>query len=360
MIVRDEAHVIKRCLDSVKAHISGWVIVDTGSNDGTQDVVKDTLAGIPGKLIEYCKDGEFFDFGHHRTVALDAVPKAEHDYILFIDADETFVPNAPHPFRGLKDEAYVIPFLTENVSFYRVALIKSTDDYHYQWSMHECLTRKDGAKIKAGILTTGHVTVRQDGCRSRDPDKYKKDLAHLMKVWFESGDDRYLFYMAQMQKACFRFEEAIDSYTKYMQICDKQSEEYWYSCYSIANILDHQGNQECVNRYLECISINPDRIEPYSRLCQWLRRQDQWHPALIFAERAVQCPVGAGTLWVENEWSQWKAMDELSTALGRTGNVRAAEEIASKLIKNPFVPYNERCRIRDNHGILVKELMRLG
>ena len=36
MIVKNEAHVIRRCLDSVRPHITHWVIVDTGSTDRTR------------------------------------------------------------------------------------------------------------------------------------------------------------------------------------------------------------------------------------------------------------------------------------------------------------------------------------
>ena len=39
MIVRNESSVIQRCLDSVKGFIDYWVIVDTGSIDGTQKIV---------------------------------------------------------------------------------------------------------------------------------------------------------------------------------------------------------------------------------------------------------------------------------------------------------------------------------
>ena len=39
MIVKNEAHVIARCLASVRPIIDYWVIVDTGSTDGTQDAI---------------------------------------------------------------------------------------------------------------------------------------------------------------------------------------------------------------------------------------------------------------------------------------------------------------------------------
>ena len=43
MIVKNEAETIKRCIDSVKDHIDYLVICDTGSTDGTQDLIKEIM-----------------------------------------------------------------------------------------------------------------------------------------------------------------------------------------------------------------------------------------------------------------------------------------------------------------------------
>ena len=51
MIVKNEAHVIERCLLSVKPFISSWAILDTGSTDSTPELVKRALAGVPGEQI---------------------------------------------------------------------------------------------------------------------------------------------------------------------------------------------------------------------------------------------------------------------------------------------------------------------
>ena len=44
MIVRNEAAVIARCLDSALPHVDGYLISDTGSADNTIDLIRQTAA----------------------------------------------------------------------------------------------------------------------------------------------------------------------------------------------------------------------------------------------------------------------------------------------------------------------------
>src|SRR6266446_2172189 len=82
MIVKDEAAVICRCLESVKPIINHWVICDTGSTDRTPDIIRETLSGIPGTLHQV----PWVDFGYNRTQALK-LAKGKADYHLLLDAD---------------------------------------------------------------------------------------------------------------------------------------------------------------------------------------------------------------------------------------------------------------------------------
>ena len=86
MIVRNEAHIVHEVLDAVGPYISSWVIVDTGSEDGTQDVIRGHMAslGIPGELYER----PWRNFGHNRSEALK-LAQGHADYIWVIDADDT-------------------------------------------------------------------------------------------------------------------------------------------------------------------------------------------------------------------------------------------------------------------------------
>src|SRR4051794_13628652 len=87
MIVKDEAGIIERCLASVRSLIDYVLIVDTGSSDGTQQVVRGWLdkTAMPGEVI----DEPWRDFAYNRSFALAKL--REHsgmDYSLMIDADQ--------------------------------------------------------------------------------------------------------------------------------------------------------------------------------------------------------------------------------------------------------------------------------
>ncbi len=71
MIVRNEVGVLARCLDSVRPWIDHWLVVDTGSVDGTQELVGQLLDGIPGSVHER----PWRNFGDNRTEALELADK---------------------------------------------------------------------------------------------------------------------------------------------------------------------------------------------------------------------------------------------------------------------------------------------
>ena len=74
MIVKNEVGNLRRCLDAVAAHIGAWVIVDTGSTDGTPEFIRAYFRdrGIPGELHA----APFIDFAQARNEAC-----AEHCFL---------------------------------------------------------------------------------------------------------------------------------------------------------------------------------------------------------------------------------------------------------------------------------------
>lgn len=85
MIMKNEASILPRLLESVSAIIDYYVIVDTGSTDNSKEVVKNFFdaKGIPGEI----HDLPFVNFEVNRNFALEKL-KGKADYGLIIDADE--------------------------------------------------------------------------------------------------------------------------------------------------------------------------------------------------------------------------------------------------------------------------------
>src|ERR1700733_11066955 len=101
MIVKNEAKVIARCLESVKPILSSWVIVDTGSTDGTQAIIRSVMKDIPGELHER----PWKDVGHNRTEAIE-LARGKGDYLFVIDADDVLAIGPRFVMPKLTKDAY--------------------------------------------------------------------------------------------------------------------------------------------------------------------------------------------------------------------------------------------------------------
>ena len=117
MIVKNEIKAIKRCLASVKSLIDYWVIVDTGSDDGTQQAIGEYMKGIPGQLYER----PWIHFAHNRNEAL-ALAKNKGDYLLFIDADDWLQISDEFRLPKLSKDYYAIEFRHGNCRSMQVLL----------------------------------------------------------------------------------------------------------------------------------------------------------------------------------------------------------------------------------------------
>ena len=84
MIVRDERATIERCIASVEGLIDCWTICDTGSRDGTADLIEARLERFPGTLHRR----PWKDFGHNRS-ELMKLARGSAEYLLLLDADMT-------------------------------------------------------------------------------------------------------------------------------------------------------------------------------------------------------------------------------------------------------------------------------
>src|SRR3954453_12274381 len=134
MIVKDEAPIIDRCLASVIPFIDRWVVVDTGSTDGTPDRVRARLGSIPGELHHR----PWQNFAHNRNEALDLALGAA-DYLFFIDADERLELPASFDRSGFAADGYHLECDYAGTTFARCALVASRHPWRWEGVVHEFL-----------------------------------------------------------------------------------------------------------------------------------------------------------------------------------------------------------------------------
>ncbi|MFI1352955.1 glycosyltransferase [Streptomyces sp. NPDC020898] len=167
MIVKNESRVIERCLSSVRHLIDHWVICDTGSTDGTQDLIRRTLDGIPGELHEE----PWVDFGHNRTGNIQrALGKA--DYLLTLDADHVMRQDAPLP--RLTATSYMLRYDTPGTQHRFKHLMWGDRLWRYEGVTHEypCTDETDGPDVQENLDVLVIEDHADGGCRS---DKFERD-----------------------------------------------------------------------------------------------------------------------------------------------------------------------------------------
>lgn len=347
MIVKNEAHVIRRCLASVRDHVDYWVIVDTGSTDGTQSIIKEFLKEIPGELHER----PWVDFGHNRTEALN-LAKSKSDYLLFIDADEYL--KIPEGFLWPENpiaDAYWLDVNYGNLTYSRCSIVKTTKNWRWEGVLHEYLTSTPDDAVKDKIRGPA-VIVTHDGARAKDPDTYKKDVYVLKKALEkEPNNHRYQFYLAQSYRDSGDIENAIIAYRERVNL-GGWDEEVWYSKYQIAQLYARKKSDPAIiqHHYLSAYQFRPTRAEPLYALARYHRDRGENYLAYIYSQQAAILPFPSDLLFVEHNIYHWAALDELAVSASYADNLEKGKVAIAQLIRDKKYPESEHQRMIQNYN----------
>jgi glycosyltransferase involved in cell wall biosynthesis len=291
MIVKNETAVLLRCLASVRPFIHSWVIVDTGSTDGTQELIRRELADLPGELHER----PWRDFGTNRSEALE-LAHGKADYLLIMDADEVL--EVPPGFE--------MPELSADMY-----MIQHRHGHSPELSWH------------LGTLVAA--------------------LEH------EPENSRYLFYLAQSLKDSNQFERAIEVYEERAAL-GGWGEEVYYSLLMVAS----QGNKagwewsRQLDAYLRAHQARPTRAEALCYCAMHYRFTQEWALAELFARAAVTISRPPDVLFVDESVYAWRSLDELSIATYYTGKRVESRALTVRLLEENRMPEAERPRIEAN------------
>ncbi|MFE5218949.1 MULTISPECIES: glycosyltransferase [unclassified Streptomyces] len=347
MIVKDEAPVIRRCLESVRPLIDTWVIVDTGSTDGTQDVIRDVYRDLPGELHERPWRG----YDGSRTEAIE-LARDSADFLLFIDADDVMEVDPGFCMPELTRDAYKVDIHYEGFVYWRPVMVSTRLHWRYVGVLHEYIDCS--TTFTLGALEGVRMVILGGGGRRRNEgarEKYLRDAKVLEEgLAKEPGNARYAFYLAQSWRDAGEFEKAIDAYDRRTGMGGWQEEVFCahLAAARLAESLDRSPS-EVMDRYLRAYESLPSRAEALADLARLCRvRGERWPLAYMYARQAVRIPYPTDGLLVEPSWYEWQALDELAVSAFWVGEYEESKSASERLLASGKLPEEHRSRVMEN------------
>ncbi len=224
MIVKDEAEVLARCLESARPLADEIVIVDTGSTDGTREIAE-SYADVLRDFV--WRD----DFAAARNYAFSL---ASGDYLMWLDADDVLPQAESGQIAALREllvrespDMVFCPYEAGGLVYYRERFLRHGVGFSWVGRVHECIVPR-GKIIKCGLRVV-HLPP---------PKPYSARNLEIYRKWEReeklSGRDlfyygRELYYHGHTQEAARKLEEMLAGegwYVNKIEACKVLAECY--------------------------------------------------------------------------------------------------------------------------------------
>ena len=284
-ICKNEAKFVRRWMDSMRE--ADWVVVlDTGSDDGTPQMLRELGAQVTEEIITPWR----FDVARNRS--LELVPE-EADICVCTDLDEVLRPG----WRAALEAAW-----TENTrrARYRYTwnfnpdgsegVVFWTDKIHarhgFRWvhPVHEVLEyeRPDYETVLAEGVQLDHRA---------DPTKSRAQYLPLLELSVREAplDDRNTHYLGREYMFHRRWKECIETLTRHLALPTATwPDERCASMRFIARAHEALGNVREAEKWLyRAVGEAPHLREPWVEMAALCYRRRDWEGTAFFALRAL-------------------------------------------------------------------------
>jgi len=357
-IVRDEAPVIRRCLESIRPLADSVLIIDTGSEDDTAAIIRDWLdkTGIPGEVLHRPWHG----FAHNRNELLDAARQRPGvDYLLTIDADETLIYHDGFDARafraGLTQDWYDIKTVHGAIEYPRAQLFSARLPFRYAGVLHSTLQAIRG--MTRGRVTGFHTLYGTDGARSRDPQKFLK-CAWLLEEKIDAETDpdmrrRHIFYLAQSWRDAGEHAKPLPRYLERAEMGGWVEEQY-VALLEAAKARAHLDAtpEALLGAFLRAHDRMPTRAEALFRAVFVCRQHGMPRLGYMLARQGLAIVKPDSGLFLEPAIYRWRMADEFHLAAWKSGAYEESLEAAQHLLSLPDLPEDARTRVAANEARL--------
>ena len=350
-ICKDESHVIGKMLNSIKNVADLIVVNDTGSTDGTQDIIR--KFGEENNIPTYVFERPFDDFEKSRNHAMEKLrdvvqelgwdANKVHGY--WFDCDETLVIDPKFNKDQFVNDLYMINTFIGQMKYTRNTFFKVSKPFRWYGPIHEFIVC-DEQNITSGLAENIHVDVQMTGnsWQGDIPTKYKNH-AFVLEKYIDANrqDPRWIFYTAQSyhdsasipdnkEENEERLRRALKYYKERVSRPDGYPEELFYAQYRIGTImrsLEDPWNlvhQECLKAY----NMDPIRGESIKTIIDYYLQVNEWNMAYLYTKFAKvnfhgKNPYPTRLLFVDEALYIWKFAEAHAAACFYTGRMDEAK-----------------------------------
>jgi hypothetical protein len=356
MIVKNEIKVLPRLFKSLIKYIDSYIIVDTGSSDGTQEYIKNFMQEnkIPGGLYQR----EWINFGANRQIALE-LAKDIADYLMIIDADEELIVTdqlfknaltAPSYtiVREFGSTEYRLPFLID---------VRNSNTFNWKWNapVHNYLTSNENLeqtpleKNRLFIKSYPHQGAKSHGISTEE--KYLKDAELLEQELLKNPKDtRSMFYLAQSYKDAKKYDLSY-KYYKMVTLNNGWLEEKF--CAHQQLMLHHisQNNiEDAIHHAFKAINININRTPEITfYLMKYYKALKDYPMSLLWAKiglNYLNIKDFKNYLFINKAIYSWLYNDELSLVYYNLGDTNEFLNCINSIYD--VVPEEQKARLDKN------------
>lgn len=351
LIVRDEAELLRPCLESIRPHVDEIVVVDTGSMDNSMQVAREYADRV--ELFLGCNNPQtnlIEDFSAARNRALEL---ASGDHLFWCDADDIVV--GAENLRKLAESRpadidlchwvarYDYQFDGDGnvvVEHHRERLAFPRHRHVWQCPVHEGLMPRmplEGGPLMAIPTDAFHVVHRaQYSAKRREERRNLRILENYVKRNGE-GDIRALFYLGVEQLASCEpgnAGNAMRNLRRYIELVSPEEDESVLAMLYIAKIYRALADEDQAIEWASKALVSRLWSAPYFELAQCcyelaergIRPFYNYNRCVEFAELGITInPRGqAETIQETNPTAHFRIHEILNVALSRIGKIERA------------------------------------
>jgi glycosyltransferase involved in cell wall biosynthesis len=357
-ICKDESHVIGKMLESCKTITDLIVVNDTGSTDGTQDIIR--KFGEENNIPTYVFERPFDDFEKSRNHAMEKLrdvvqelgwdANKVHGY--WFDCDETLIIDPKFNKDQFVNDLYMINTFIGQMKYTRNTFFKVSKPFRWYGPIHEFIVC-DEQNITSGLAENIHVDVKMTGASWQGdiPTKYKNH-AFVLEKYIDANrqDPRWIFYTAQSyhdsasipdnrEENEERLRRALKYYKERVNRTDGYAEEIYYSQFRIGTImrsLEEPWNlthQELLKAY----NMDPTRGESIKIIIDYYLQMNEWNMAYLYSKFAKvnfhgKNPYPNRLLFVDEALYIWKFAEAHAATCFYTGRMDEAKATYQEIV----------------------------